>query len=284
MLDAWNTSREIGENLPEIAVFGIGATEQHSIHLPVGTDWLGVSDLTRRVAAELDAFLVPALPFSMSECHGPMAGTVWLGPRTLAAVLRDTVHSLYAQGFRKVLIVNGFDRGTNDRYDYIRFYADPVNKRGYPFSYVLNESVIEGKISLAPYQTVIWILGDESTADQTFSSIEQDSVKHFLQRGGHLFVSGSEIGWDLDYKGSSSDQSFYHNYLKAQYAADAPDGKKATFYSCEAIPKGLLMKAMAEAATLRVEAPVTAGDTVCRSIAGSGVDLVACRTIDTKTG
>ncbi len=139
----------------------------------------------------------------------------------------------------KVLIVNGFDRGTNDRYDYIRFYADPVNKRGYPFSYVLNESVIEGKISLAPYQTVIWILGDESTADQTFSSIEQDSVKHFLQRGGHLFVSGSEIGWDLDYKGSSSDQSFYHNYLKAQYAADAPDGKKATFYSCEAIPGGL---------------------------------------------
>jgi len=107
MLDAWNTSKAIGDNLPEIAVFGIGATEQHSIHLPLGTDWLGVSDLTQRVARELDAFLVPALPFSMSECHGPMAGTVWLRPKTLAAVLRDTVLSLYAQGFRKVLIVNG---------------------------------------------------------------------------------------------------------------------------------------------------------------------------------
>ena len=107
MLDASNTSKEIGEKLPEIAVFGIGAIEQHSIHLPLGTDGLGVSDLTRRIAQELDAFLVPALPFSMSQCHGPMAGTVWLKPETLAAVVRDTVLSLYAQGFRKVLIVNG---------------------------------------------------------------------------------------------------------------------------------------------------------------------------------
>jgi creatinine amidohydrolase len=107
MQDATNTSKEIGEALPEIAVFGIGAVEQHSVHLPLGTDWLGVSDLTHRVAAELEAFLVPALPFSMSECHGPMAGTVWLKPETLAAVLRDTVLSLYAQGFRKVLVVNG---------------------------------------------------------------------------------------------------------------------------------------------------------------------------------
>ncbi|MCW3992253.1 MAG: creatininase family protein, partial [Candidatus Bathyarchaeota archaeon] len=107
MLDARNTSKEISESQPEVAVFGIGAIEQHSIHLPLGTDWLGVSDITHRVAKEMDAFLVPALPFSMSECHGPMAGTVWLRPETLAAVVRDTVLSLYEQGFRRVLIVNG---------------------------------------------------------------------------------------------------------------------------------------------------------------------------------
>jgi len=107
MLDSRNTSKEIAEGRPEVAVFGIGAVEQHSIHLPLGTDWLGVSDITRRVAEALGAFLVPALPFSMSECHGPMAGTVWLRPETLAAVVRDTVLSLYEQGFRRVLIVNG---------------------------------------------------------------------------------------------------------------------------------------------------------------------------------
>jgi len=107
MYDARNTSKEISQGKPDIAVFGVGAVEQHSIHLPLGTDWIGVSDITRRVAAELNAFLVPAVPFSMSECHGPMAGTVWLKPHTLAAVVRDIVLSLHAQGFRKVLMING---------------------------------------------------------------------------------------------------------------------------------------------------------------------------------
>jgi creatinine amidohydrolase len=107
MLDARNTSKEIAQRAPQIAVFGIGAIEQHSIHLPLGTDWLGVDDVTRRIAKELDAFMIPALPFGMSECHRPMAGTVWLKPETLAAVLRDAVLSLYAQGFHKVLVVNG---------------------------------------------------------------------------------------------------------------------------------------------------------------------------------
>jgi len=107
MLDARSTSTEIAQAAPEIAVFGIGAVEQHSVHLPLGTDWLSVDDLTRRIAQALDAFVIPALPFSMSECHKPTAGTVWLKPETLAAVLHDAVMSLYAQGFHHVLIVNG---------------------------------------------------------------------------------------------------------------------------------------------------------------------------------
>ena len=107
MRDHSHTSAEIGRSQPQIAVFGIGAIEQHSVHLALGTDWLGVCDVTRRVAEAMRAFLVPALPFSMSECHGPMAGTVWLRPETLAAVLRDVVESLRAQGFRRVLVING---------------------------------------------------------------------------------------------------------------------------------------------------------------------------------
>jgi len=107
MLNSRNTSREIAEAQPEIAVFPIGAIEQHSVHLPLGTDWIDITDLAERIAPQLDAFVVPALPFSMSQCHGAMAGTVWLKPETLAAVLRDVVQSLYAQGLRRVLVLNG---------------------------------------------------------------------------------------------------------------------------------------------------------------------------------
>ncbi len=140
---------------------------------------------------------------------------------------------------QQVLVINGFDRGTNTRYDYVRFYAPVIANRGYGMDYVMNESVINGTIALTDYDIVIWILGDESTADETFNSTEQARVKDFLKQGGYLFVSGSEIGWDLDYKGSSTDRSFYRNYLKAKYAADAPDGRRGTFYSCQAIPDGI---------------------------------------------
>jgi creatinine amidohydrolase len=106
MLSANNTSSQIGQRSSGIAVFGIGAIEQHSVHLPLATDWQLASDIAERVARELDAYLVPALPFSMSQCHGPMPGTVWLKPRTLAALLRDVILSLHAQGVSKIVVVN----------------------------------------------------------------------------------------------------------------------------------------------------------------------------------
>jgi creatinine amidohydrolase len=107
MLDIHSTSAEIAAARPPIAVWGIGAIEQHGPHLPIGTDWDIASEIARRVAVELNALLVPAIPFSLSECHGSMPGTVWLKPATLAAVVRDVVRSLRAQGIFKVLIVNG---------------------------------------------------------------------------------------------------------------------------------------------------------------------------------
>jgi creatinine amidohydrolase len=107
MLDGRATSAAVGAAHVEMAVFGIGAIEQHGRHLPVATDWIQVKEISRRVAVELGAFLLPAIPFSMSECHGPMGGTVWLKPATLSAVLRDVAGSLRRQGIRKLLVLNG---------------------------------------------------------------------------------------------------------------------------------------------------------------------------------
>jgi N-acetylmuramoyl-L-alanine amidase len=159
------------------------------------------------------------------------------------SLVSDKTRRLYAgvpsSESHEVLIVNGFDRGTNNRFDYIRFCANPINDRGYPFSYVMNETVILGEVLLTDYSTVIWILGDESTVDETFSNTEQIKVKAFLDGGGHLFVSGPEIGWDLDNKGSSSDKQFYNNYLKAKYVTDAPKGVQSGYYTAIPIMRGI---------------------------------------------
>ncbi len=107
MMDSCSTGDELGKARPALALLGIGAIEQHGRHLPVGTDWMIICELSRRVAKELDAWLLPAIPISMSECHGSFAGTVWLKPATLAAVLLDIAASLHVQGIYKLLVLNG---------------------------------------------------------------------------------------------------------------------------------------------------------------------------------
>jgi N-acetylmuramoyl-L-alanine amidase len=145
----------------------------------------------------------------------------------------------------KVLVVNGFDRSSNSRFDYIRFYAGPITDYEYGFSYTMNESVIENKVTLDAYDIVIWILGDESTADHTFTPTEQDLVREYLKLGGNIFVSGAEIGWDLVAKGTTSDRLFYRNYLKASYISDAPLNQDGVHYNCESIT-GSIFEGLAE--------------------------------------
>ena len=107
MLDYRATTAEIRRAGPQIAVLGIGAIEQHGRHLPVATDWTQVREISRRVAAELDALYLPALPYSMSECHGLMPGTLWLKPATLSAVLEDVARAVVEQGISTLLLLNG---------------------------------------------------------------------------------------------------------------------------------------------------------------------------------
>ncbi len=88
------------------------------------------------------------------------------------------------------------------------------------FDSCVNDTVIAGDISLLNYQAVDWISGEESTVDETFSDSEQALLETYLNAGNGLFVSGAEIGWDLDYSGTTSDRAFYNNFLKADYALD----------------------------------------------------------------
>ena len=102
-----HTYRELEESGVDVVVVPVGALEQHSIHLPLGQDWLCVQAVARRIAERLNAYLLPALPFSNSQEHQDFKGTVWLQPATLGQVFKDIVASLRYHGFRKVVLVNG---------------------------------------------------------------------------------------------------------------------------------------------------------------------------------
>lgn len=135
-----------------------------------------------------------------------------------------------------ILIVNAFDRNnTGNTKDFIRQHGTAFYNYGSSFSSATNDAVIEGLIDLNNYRVVDYVLGEESTVDETFNTAEQNLISAYLDQGGMLFVSGAEIGWDLDYLGSAADQDFYHNYLKAEYVQDAPNNQSSTYYQFETV-------------------------------------------------
>jgi len=169
----------------------------------------------------------------------------------------------------RVLIVNAFDRydrttnlrqnttaqawgppdatGTIERvlprrvnaFDYVVPHGQAVSAFGLPFDSCQNEAVANGRVPLGDYRVVIWACGQESTSDETFSTEEQVAVAAFRNAGGHLFVSGSEIAWDLDRASGPgvNDRAFFNTHLKADFANDANDNSGS--YAVEAAPGGI---------------------------------------------
>ena len=139
----------------------------------------------------------------------------------------------------KILIVDGNDRWLTldenpnaDNHNFAAITAESV--LGLAYDTADNNAVESGDVSLIGYDAVVWTLGEESTVDSTFTSTEQGCVTDYLNGGGNLFVSGAEIGWDLVEQGTSDDQAFYENYLKAEYKAD-----DAAQYDAYAISGGI---------------------------------------------
>ncbi|HUV07732.1 MAG TPA: creatininase family protein, partial [Spirochaetia bacterium] len=68
--------------------------------------YLQAIELSRRVAGALGAYLLPTLPIVTSWGHIRFRGTVTFGAMTVRKVIEDIVESLYAGGFRKMVLVN----------------------------------------------------------------------------------------------------------------------------------------------------------------------------------
>jgi creatinine amidohydrolase len=87
-------------------VLPIGSIEQHG-YLSLAVDAI----LAERVAAEAaepsGVPVYPVMPYGLAPYFMAYPGTVSLRVTTLLAVVGDILDSLYAHGFRRILIVNG---------------------------------------------------------------------------------------------------------------------------------------------------------------------------------
>src|ERR1700758_1865713 len=89
----------------ERIVLPIGSTEQHG-YLSLATDVILAERVSVEAAEPLGVPVLPVLPFGVAPGFLAYPGTVALEMDTLFLVLRDTLDSLYSQGFRRFLVVN----------------------------------------------------------------------------------------------------------------------------------------------------------------------------------
>jgi len=111
-----------------------------------------------------------------------------------------------------------------------------IENMGWYFDAVSDEAFPE--LDLEDYQVVIWAAGQESTEDETLNSEQQRAVRNFLTAGGAVWVTGSEVLWDLDYRGDEDDQAFARDVLKASMGADDSGTEMATG---KALLEGLIL-------------------------------------------
>jgi creatinine amidohydrolase len=87
-------------------VLPLGSTEQHA-YLSLGTDNILAERVSAEAAEPLGVPVLPVLPYGLTPSFAAFPGSPTLRLETLVAVLRDLLDSLYGQGFRRFLLVNG---------------------------------------------------------------------------------------------------------------------------------------------------------------------------------
>ena len=87
-------------------VLPLGSTEQHA-YLSLGADSILAERVSVEAAEPLGVPVLPVLAYGLTPYFGAYPGSPTLRVDTFLAVLRDLLDSLFGQGFRRILLVNG---------------------------------------------------------------------------------------------------------------------------------------------------------------------------------
>ncbi|HQT38608.1 MAG TPA: creatininase family protein [Acidocella sp.] len=94
-----------------IILLPLGSHEDHGPHLPMG-DFLLADMLAGQIAESVakqgvTALVAPALPFGVADYFASSPGAMALAPASFKMVLEDLLGGLIAQGFTRIVVLNG---------------------------------------------------------------------------------------------------------------------------------------------------------------------------------
>ncbi len=108
----------------DMVIIPIAAMEQHSLHLPIGTDYLNGLGRAKLVAQKTPVLVAPILMPGNSPYHMEFPGTITLSSQTIQQVYFEAAQSLIKHGFKRVLLLNS--HGGNQIIT--RYVADRINQ------------------------------------------------------------------------------------------------------------------------------------------------------------
>lgn len=149
---------------------------------------------------------------------------------------------LAASGKAPILVVGGVDRldgaqsvrdaaplvGTLDRIwidrmnngTYAARHGRALAAAGFAFDGATDDAVELRDIDLTSYRGIDWFVGEDSTGEQPLSGDARTELERFFMTGGSLLLSGSEVIWALDERGTPDTQQFVLDVLHTSLESD----------------------------------------------------------------
>jgi len=108
----------------DMVIIPVASLEQHSLHLPIGTDYFNGLERAKLIAQKADVLVAPILLPGNSPYHMEFPGTITLSSQTIQQVYFEAAQSLMKHGFRRFLLLNS--HGGNQVIT--RYIADRINQ------------------------------------------------------------------------------------------------------------------------------------------------------------
>ncbi len=111
--------REHKKIVPEkidTVIVPVGTIEAHGV-TPLGTDNIIPEAMAVPIAEEIDALIAPTVNYGITRGLAGHPGTITITPEVFKAYMADILEGLAANGFRKIIALNGHGGQTNELKD-----------------------------------------------------------------------------------------------------------------------------------------------------------------------
>jgi creatinine amidohydrolase len=95
-----------------VALWALGAIEEHGPHLPLGTDvYVPTAQLRhaqqKLAAQKISSVIVPAYYWGVNNVTGAFAGSIHIRPEIMTELMTDVFRSLARSGFKEIFCITG---------------------------------------------------------------------------------------------------------------------------------------------------------------------------------